>query len=63
MGTPLERLKRMVEKLNNSIAALDKGKTCSTCKHEDCDADSQPCSNCYNEILAMPVDPTKWEDK
>ena len=42
-------------------AKLDSAKTCKTCKHSCSPAENEPCNNCYNELIGMPVNPTGWE--
>lgn len=54
-------LETMVAKYNNCVAALDENKHCGRCRYKDYAQDAKPCSDCYNEMLGMPVNPTNWE--
>ena len=51
----------MVKKHKACIKALDKGKTCQTCKHNKCSEDVEPCSECFDSMIGLPVNPTNWE--
>lgn len=51
----------LIQKRNNCIKNLDKNKTCVTCKHKDIKFGVEPCDECFDEVLGMPVNPTKWE--
>lgn len=54
-------LNTYLEKHANCVNALDSNKTCDTCIHNKKSIDDYPCSDCYNEMLGLPVNPTKWE--
>jgi hypothetical protein len=54
-------LETMVQKYNNCVVALDEKKHCCNCLHHESAITAEPCSECYNEMLGMPVNPTKWE--
>jgi hypothetical protein len=55
-------LETMVQKYNTCVAALDESKYCGTCKYIYISyfEDEQPCKDCYNKLLGMPINPTGW---
>lgn len=48
---------------DRQVARLDPNKNCATCKYENIDKEAKPCSNCFDFMLFIPVNPTNWEPK
>ena len=54
-------LETIIIKHNNCVVALDPEKKCATCKYESYPMDRELCASCYDEMIGLPVNPTKWE--
>lgn len=53
-------LKDLIKKRETCIKSLDLTKNCSTCKYNKF-KNLEPCNLCYNEILGLPINPTKFK--
>lgn len=53
----------MLETYNNCVDNTDSKQDCFSCEWYLFDKDSEPCCNCYNELLGSPANPTKWKAK
>lgn len=56
-------LETMIYKHAKCVAALENHKNCQSCRHASKEQTDAPCSDCYNILLGMPVNPTNWEGK
>lgn len=52
------KLEDMVRKYAACAALIDENKHCGTCGRSS--ASQTECDGCYNELLGLPVNPTKW---
>jgi hypothetical protein len=50
----------MVQKHANCVQNINAEKTCATCAHDDSEGAAIPCDSCYDEMIGLPVNPTRW---
>ena len=57
------QIEDMFSLYNGCVDKLDSGQNCQTCVYRDKSLAEIPCSECYSEMLGMPLNPTKWKGK
>ncbi len=53
------QLEIMIQKYKTCLLNLDNNQTCDTCKFQN--RKKNPCKNCYDSILGLPINPTEWK--